>query len=314
LLQLKLTTPTTGVLFLHGEEMSASQDSIAFGYDEFFDAYLSVPYNRGLMELSQAPLVPPSVFSAKDPRHVCLAALHGLAIYPIDERTIKERVKDSGPYPKTLSSRMKSFAEMVSDFNDTQRRVGWMAGAVVTLVIDDDDPFTREQFECVGLGGTAIAEAALQYEEDRRYFTLGQSGRLNHFARHLGFPNVESLKAFVNRLNDEAAQMGYPSYGTICVATRYMDHVSKAYSDQLNAQPALDELGKKRSLLQRESVFVIERFVACRVAGERGAFFVDVNDEGVLIALHEGRLKGTGIVTSRYLSDRNSDFHRTWFA
>lgn len=294
--------------------MSASQDSIAFGYDEFFDAYLSVPYNQGLMELSHAPLIPPSIFSAREPRHVCLAALHGHVIYPIDERAIKDRVKDDGPYAKTLASRMESFAEMVSNFNDTQRRVGWMAGAVVTLTIDDDDPFTREQFEHIGLGGTAIAEAALQYEEDRKYLSLGRSGRLNHFARHLGFPNVESLKAFVDRLNDEAVRMGYPSYAAICVATRYMDHVSKAYAEQPKAQLLLDELSEKRALLQREPVFVIERFVACRLASERGAFLVDVTGEGVLIALHEGRIKGTGIVRSQYLSDKSPEFHRTWFA
>lgn len=294
--------------------MSASQDSIAFGYNEFCDAYLGVPYNRGLMELSQTPLVSSSTFSAKEPRHVCLAALHGHVIYPFDDRTIKERVKEEGSYAKTIAWRMRHFAEMVSDFNDTQRRVGRMAGAVVTLVIDDDDPFTREQFECVGLDGTAVAEAALQYEADRTFLSLGQSGRLNHFAKDLGFQNLESLKAFVNRLDDEAVQMGYPSYATICVPTRYMDHALKAYAEHPQAQLALDELRKKRSLLQREAVFVIERFMACRVASKRGAFFVDVNDEGVLIALHEGRFKGTGVVTSRYLSDRSPDFHRTWFA
>ena len=294
--------------------MSASQDAVAFGYDEFFDAYLGVPYNQGLVELSKAPLVHPSIFSAKNPQHVCLAALHGLAVYPIDERTIKERVKDDAPYPKTLAARMKSFEEMASRFNDEQKRVGRMFGGVITLVLDDDDPFTREQFEFLGLGGTAIAEAALQYEEDRKFFSLGQSGRLNHFARHLGFPNVESLKEFVKRLDDEAVQMGYCSYATICVATRYMDHVLKAYAEKPKAQLALDELSKKRSLLQRESVFVIERFVACRVTSERGAFFVDVNDEGVFIALHEGQIKGAGIVTSQYLSDRSPDYHRTWFA
>lgn len=294
--------------------MSASQDSTAFGYDEFFDAYLGVPYNQGLVELSKAPLVHPSIFSAKNPQHVCLAALHGLAVYPIDERTIKERVKDDAPYPKTLAARMKSFEEMASRFNDEQKRVGRMFGGVITLVLDDDAPFTREQFELLGLGGTAIAEAALQYEEDRKYFSLGQSGRLNHFARHLGFANVESLKAFVTRLDDEAAQMGYPSYATLCVPTRYMDYLLKTQGDQPNMQFALDDLSRKRNLLQGESVFVIERFVACRVARGCGAFFVDVNEEGVLIALHEGRIKGAGIVTSRYLSDRSPDFHRTWFA
>ncbi|UYK83211.1 hypothetical protein NG827_12025 [Xanthomonas sacchari] len=293
--------------------MSASQDSIAYGYDEFYDAYLDVPYNRGLMELSQTPLISPSIFSAKEPRHVCLAALHGHAIYPIDERTIKERVKDGGPYPKTLASRMKNFAAMVSDFNDTQRRVGWMAGGSITLVIDDD-PFTQEQFEWIGLGGSAIAEAALQYEEDRKFFSLGHSGRLNHFAQHLGFANVESLKAFVKRLDDEALQMGYHSYATICVSTRHIDHLVKKYTGDPKAQFALDELSKKRQLLQRESAFVIDHFVACRFASERRAFYVDVNDEGVLITLLEGQNKGAGIVTSRYLSDRSPDFHRTWFA
>lgn len=294
--------------------MSASQDSIDFGYDEFYNAYLSVPYNQGLMGLSKAILVPPPIFSAKNPQHVCLAALHGHIIYPLDERTIKDRVKEDGPYPKTLSARMKSFAEVVSAFNDQQRRAGWMFGGVITIVLDDDDPFTREQFERIGLDGTTIAKAALEYEADREFFSFGQSGRLNHFARHLGFPNVAALKAFVRRLDDEAIHMGFPSYATICVATRYMDHVCKAYATQSSAHLALDELQTKHDLLQRESVFLTERFMACRLTDERKLFHVDVNDEGVLIDLHEGPLKGAGIVTSRYLSDRSPDFHRTWFA
>lgn len=293
--------------------MSLSQDSIEFGYDEFYDAYLGVPYNQGLMDLSKAILVPPSIFSAKDPRHVCLAALHGHIIYPFDERTIKDRVKNDGPYPKTLTARMKCFAELVSDFNDQQRQVGWVSGGVITIVIDESDPFTREQFELVGLGGTAIAKAALQFEADREFFSLGHSGRINHFARHLGFPNLEALNAFVRRLDDESVQMGFPSYATICVATRYMDHVSKVDAAQSSAHPALGELQAKRDLLKQKSVFVIERFVACRVTDERKSFYVDVNEEGTFIVLHDGPLKGAGIVTSQYLSDRNPDFHQTWF-
>lgn len=294
--------------------MSASQDSICFGYENYYDACLGVPHNRGLMDLSETSLVPPSIFSAKNLQHVCLAALHGLAIYPFGERAIKDLVEKDGPYSKTLSVRMKSFAEAVSDFNNQQQRVGWMAGGVINIVLDDNDPFTREQFEHLGLGGTAIAKAALRYEADREFFSLGQSGRLNHFARHLGFPNVEALKAFVCELDSEAIRMGFPSYATICVATRYIDHVSKFYADQSSACPALHELQAKRDFLKRESVFVIERFMACRLTDERKSFYVDVNDEGVLIDLHEGPLKMTGIVTSRYLSARSPDFHRTWFA
>ena len=294
--------------------MSASQDSVDFGYDWFYDAYLSVPYNQGLMSLSKAPLVSPSHFSAKDPQHACLAALHGHAIYPFDERTIKDRVNMDGPYPKTLAERMKIFTEMVSAFNNQQLRVGWMSGRVITIDLDDEDPFTREQFERVGLGETPIAKAALEYEADREFFSLGQSGRLNHFARHLGFPNVEALKAFVHRLDDEAVNMGFPSYATICVATRYMDHMSKIYAALPNASPVLDELRGKRNLLQRQSVFVIERFMACRLTDERKSFYVDVNDEGVVIVLRQGPVEVGGIVTSRYLSDRSPNFHRTWFA
>lgn len=294
--------------------MSLSQDSIEFGYDEFYNAYLSVPYNQGLMDLSKAILVHPCIFSAKDPRHVCLAALHGHIIYPFDERAIKDRVKNDGPYPKTLTARMKCFAELVSDFNDQQRQVGWMSGGVITIVIDESDPFTREQFELVGLGGTVIAKAALQFEADREFFVLGHSGRINHFARHLGFPNLEALNAFVRRLDDEAVQMGFPSYATICVATRYMDHVSKVDATQSSAHPVLGELQAKRDFLKHNSVFVIERFVACRVTNQRKAFYVDVNEEGTFIALRDGPLKGAGIVMSQYLSDRNPDFHQTWFA
>jgi hypothetical protein len=294
--------------------MSVSQDSICFGYDEFYSAYLGVPYNKALMGLSKAVLVAPSIFSAKDPRHVCLAALHGHIIYPFDERTIKDRVKVGGPYPKSLSARMKCFSEMVSDFNDQQRRKGWMSGGVITIVIDDRAPFTAEQFWRVGLDGTSIAKAALEFEADREFFSLGQSGQLNHFARHLGFPNVETLKAFVRSLDDEAINIGFASYATICVATRCMDHMSKVYANQLSAHPALDELQAKHDLLKHQSAFVIERFMACRVTEERKSFYVDVNDEGTLIVLHEGPLKGEGIVTSQYLFDRSPDFHRMWFA
>lgn len=294
--------------------MSASQDSISFGYDEFYNAYLSVPYNQGLMGLSKAILVLPSIFSAKDPRHVCVAALHGHVIYPFDERAIKDRVKEDGPYPKTLSVRMKCFSEMVSDFNEKQRRGGWMFGGVTTIVIDHNDPFTQEQFELVGLHRTPIAKAALEFENDRKFFSLGQSGRLNHFANHLGFPNVKALKEFVCRLDDEAIQMGFPSYATICVATRCIDHLSKVYATQSSVHPAFDELQAKYDLLKHESAFVIERFMACRFTDERESFYVDVNDEGTFIALYEGPLKGAGIVTSQYMSDRSPDFHRTWFA
>ena len=163
--------------------MSASRDSLEFGYDEFYDAYLGVPHHRALMGLSKAPLIHPSDFAAKNPQHVCLAALHGHLLYPSDERTLKDRVKDDGPYAKTLRARMNMFAEMVTEFNARQQRFGKWFGGVTTIQIDDE-PFTKEAFEQVGLGGTPIAEAALVYEEDREFFSLGHSGRLNHFARH----------------------------------------------------------------------------------------------------------------------------------
>src|SRR5690606_33148286 len=112
-------------------------------------------------------------------------------------------------------------------------------------------------------------------------------------------------------LDDEANQMGFSSYATICVATRFMKHMSTVYE----GHPASVELQEKHDLLKHESAFTIERFMACRVTNERKSFYVDVNDEGVFIALHEGPLKGgAGIVKSQYLSDRSPNYHRTWFA
>ena len=294
--------------------MSASRDSLEFGYDEFYDAYLGVSHNRALMGLSKAPLIHPSDFAAKNPQHVCLAALHGHLLYPSDERTLKDRVKDDGPYAKTLRARMDMFAEMVSEFNALQRRVGWMFGGVTTISLDDE-PFTRAAFEQAGLGGTPIAEAALVYEEDREFFSLGHSGRLNHFARHLGFPNVQALTAFMGRLDDEASAMGFPSYAAMCVATRYIDHLLDVYEAQSSAHSALEDLRSKREFLKRESVFTIERFIACRLTEEGKTFHVDVSEEGVLIALYEGPLRGeVGIVTSQFLSDKSPHYHSTWFA
>lgn len=291
--------------------MLASQDSICFGYDEFYSDYLGVPYNRGLMDLSKAILVHPSIFSAKDPRHVCLAALHGHAIYPFDEASIKERVKKEGSYSKTISARMRHFSEIISEFNERQQREGWMSGAVI--MIDENVPYTLEAFESIGLGGTDVAKAALELEIDRKFFSLGHSGRLNHFSRHLGFPNIEVLEAFVRQLDEEAIKWGFPSYAAICVSTRCIDHFSNACKARPGDHSALDELLAKKDLLKSKSAFVIERFIACRLGDERKSFYVDVNAEGTFVALYEGPLKGAGIVSSQYLSDRSPEFHRKWF-
>jgi hypothetical protein len=294
--------------------MSATQDSIVFGYDAFYDAYLGVPYNLGLVELSEDQLPDPTAFSAHEPRHVCLAALHGHMINPVDEHSIKARVKDDAPYTKTIAARIEIFKRMVAEFNAEQQRVGRYFGGIVKLVIDDNDPFTEEQFASVGLGGTAIAKAALQYEVDRKYFMLGHAGRLNHFAQHYGFSNLEGLKAFVNRLDVESQAMGYGSYATLCTSTRFMKHLEEKYRENADMKPALDALREKSELLRRESAFTIERFVACRRVGFEEPYFVDVSDDGVFIELREGQFKGAGMVCSQFVSDRNERFHSDWFA
>lgn len=294
--------------------MSSSLDSVEFGYDDFYAEYLGIPYIAGLVELSRAQVINPSEFSAQNPRHLCLAALHGHIIYPIDECAIKKRVSDDSPYTKTIVKRMEHFRRMVSDFNGRQQRIAPYAGGAITIVIDDDDPFTSEQFEIVGLEGSAIAKAALQYELDRKYLKLGRSGRLNHFAQEYGFPNLEALKVFVDRLDIEAQVMGYESYATICTSTRFIDYLGRNYIGQASMKSALEALHQKRDLLQQQSAFTIECYVACRVFGSHEPYFVDIDAEGVLIELREGGFVGTGIVSSRFLSDRNDQFHGEWFA
>jgi len=280
-----------------------TQDSVEFGYDKFYAEYLGVPYVRGLIELSRTEVIPPSDFSAHDPRHLCLAALHGYIIYPIDECEIEACIADDSPYIKTIATRIEDFRVMVADFNEKQKSVGQYFGGTITITIDDD-PFTLEQFEFIGLGESAIAQAALQYERDRNYSKWGRSERINHFAQEYGFANIEELKMFLDRLNNEAQVIGYESYGTICTATRFMDYLGKKYIGHANMKPALDALHQKWDFLQQQSAFTIERYLACRILGSHEPYFVDVNGKGVLIELLEGRFVGAAIVSSRFDSPK----------
>jgi len=293
--------------------MCPSNNSVEFGYDDFYAKYIGVPYNRGLIELSAVQLPLPSVFSATDPQHICLAAMHGHMLYPIDERSIKVRIDDDAPYSKTIAVRIEKFKEMVSEFNAVQVHIGPFYGRELSIVIDDSDPFTIEQFEQVALGDSDIARAALQYEIDRQYHALGHAGRLNHFAKQYNFGNFGQLKAFVERLDAEAQIMGYPSYGTLCTSTRYMTHLLEKYKGQDNMKPALNALKEKQDMLKKESVFIIDQFMKCRATDTKVPYHVDVQADGVLIELREGRFKGAGIVTSEFISDRSERFHDEWF-
>lgn len=305
---LHFVDPEAYQLDLRAHNLSPSQDSIEFGYDDFYAYYLGVPYNRGLIELSRAQVIHPSDFSVHEPRHLCLAALHGHIIYPIDKGAIEASVGDDSPYAKTIVTRMENFREMVADFNAEQKRFAPYTGGEIQMDIDDD-PITPEQFEIFGLGESAIAKASLQYERDRKYFELGRSERLNHFAQEYGFANLEKLKEFLDRLDIEAREIGYESYTTICTSIRFMDYLKQKYSGQASMTSALDALHQKRGLLQQQSAFTIERYLACRIVGSREPYYVDINDEGVLIELREGRFAGAGVVSSRFLSGRNDLLH-----
>lgn len=79
-------------------------------------------------------------------------------------------------------------------------------------------------------------------------------------------------------------------------------------------QSTLAELTEKRNLREQQTVFMIERFVACRRTTEPRDSFVDVTSEGMFIALRNGASEVAGFVTSKHISDRSGDFRRTWFA
>lgn len=292
--------------------MSASSCSIAFGYDEFYADYLNVPWNKGLIERSSAPLPLPAQFSSHNPRDCCLLALHGLIIYPPDERSAKERVKDGGSYGKTIATRMQLFENMVREFNAWQQKMKHLLGGAITITIDDGP--VLDSFPLADFGGAAIVKAAPQYEVDRKFLKLGQSGRLNHFAQEYGFANYQKFREFLGLLDEEARCMGYPSYCAICVPTRYLEHMQRQLTTDEGMQSMLAELAEKRDLLQQQTVFTIERFVACRLAEKALDFFVDVTREGVIISLRDGPFASTGIVSSLYMSDRNEEFHSKWFA
>lgn len=304
-------SPLGVCLFSPGAIMSITTSSRAFGYDAFFFDYLSVPLNKALMERSSAPLPHPSTFSSTRPRDCCLAALHGHQIYPPDDQSIKERVKDGGAYFRTVLTRIRRVTEMVENFNARQKQVSEFIGGRITITMDDGPlvgSFPLEDF-----GGEDIVRAAPQFELDRKFLTLGHSGRLNHFAQEYGFANVEQLRAFIRMLDAEALALGFPSYAAICVPSRYLEHLQNELANDEGMQSLLATLTENLTLLQQQSAFTLERFVTCRRSSEKHDFFVDVSEYGVYITILDGPLEGRGLVSSTRMSDRSKDFQEVWF-
>jgi hypothetical protein len=292
--------------------MLQSSDAFAFGYAEFYHQYLSVPAYRTLVELSGAPLPSPKVFSVHDPLHVALAAQHGHQVFPVDEAAIKARVKDGEPYARNVESRMAEFRQMVAAHNARQERISMFSGGAIKIVIEDA-PFTMEEFEAVGLGQSAIAHAAMQFEHDRAFFLLGHSGRLNHFAREYGFPNLQKLTAHIRELDQAAQRLGAPSYAVLCTTSRYIDHILARSDGDPETTVAVAALREQRALLMRESVFLVERFVACRNPDADMPFHIEVFEDGASIEVRGDRHAGQAIVSSERLLDKQGQIHPRWF-
>jgi len=292
--------------------MLPSSDSFAFGYADFYHAYLSIPFNRSLVELSGIPLPSPGVFSVHNPLHVVVAAQHGHQIFPIDEASFKARVKDDAPYASNVQARMDEFKQMLEDFNAEQKRLSIYMGGSVTFVIDDT-PFTIEQFEMFGLGDTILAQAAMQFERDRNFHRLRHSARLNHFAQEYDFRNFQELMSYLGELDLAAQRLGVPSYAVMCTTSRYIDHVIAQSGRDTDMEIAIAALGEQRALLMRESVFMVERFVACRVAGTDVPFHIEILEEGVSIELKDGLRAEKAIVSSKHRSDKHDQIHPRWF-
>ncbi|MFZ6638532.1 hypothetical protein ACO0LL_02265 [Undibacterium sp. TC4M20W] len=292
--------------------MLPSSDGVAFGYADFYKEYLSIPSNRALVELSRIPLPSPTVFSVHDPLHVAVAAQHGHQVFPIDEANFKARVKDGAPYARSVVSRIAEFHEMVAAHNAREKQLSKFLGGAKIIVIEDT-PFTIEEFEAVGLGGTVIAQAAMQFQLDRAFLRLGHSGRLNHFAREYGFSNVTELIVHIGKLDHAAQQLGSPSYMVLCTTSRYIDHVLAQSGDDPSMKIAVAALSEQRDLLMRESVFLVERYVACRIAGADSPFYIEMLEEGVSIELRDGSHAGKCIVSSKRRSDTQGQIYPRWF-
>lgn len=293
--------------------MLPSSDGAAFGYADFYYEYLLIPANRALVEFSCIPLPSPAVFSVRDPLHVVLAAQHGHQVFPVDEADIKARVKDGAPYARNVKSRIAEFHQMVAAHNARQEQLSVFSGGTIKIVIEDT-PFTIDEFEAVGLGKSVIAQAAMQFELDRAFFRLGHSGRLNHFAREYGFQNLQKLTTYIRELDQAAQRLGAPSYAVLCTTSRYIDHVLAKSEGDPKMTAAVAALREQRALLMRQSVFLVERFVACRAADADTPFYIDVLEDGVSIELRCGPHTGTAIVFSERRSDKQGQLHPRWFA
>ena len=171
---------------------------------------------------------------------------------------------------------------------------------LLTVEIEDNKPFTRDDFMQIPVMSEGFIEAALQYEQDRLYAHKTLRERLDHFVADYGFPHFKRFKSFMDRLDAHAYKAGHTSYGHLAIPTRYLNMMVARYQEP----KLLAEVEEKRDLLGQQTPFVIRSFFDCRVSSR--PFHIDVQSDGVLVRLDAGPFRGsTFIFNSVHVSDRH---------
>lgn len=286
-------------------------------YAQFYYGYTACLPVRGLLALCGARLPHPDQFSDTDPSDVCTAAFHGVPIFAPDPQAVKDSVKDGGPYAQTIQARLSDFRDkIVPAANDALREWARMNPFIVpsddpetapsikvllfTIEIEDDKPFTREDFMEFPVMSEGFIKTALQYEQDRLFEHKTHRERMDHFAADYGFPHFKRFREFMDQLNAHAREADHASYDHLAIPTRYLNLMVARYQES----KLLAEVEEKRELLIQQSPFFIRCFFDCRVSSR--PFHIDVQPDGVLIRLDAGPLCGSTFVhNSVHVSDRH---------
>lgn len=290
--------------------------SSRFGYDEFYSSYLLSQDNKVFVENSPFPLPLPNDFSHNNARHCCLAALHGLSIHPPSEAVAKKTIKSNKQYGKVIAARVELFENLVQEFNIKQVNNALFTGVIFKITIDANSPVLEPDFFplVASLGGSTIIKALDQYHNDRKYSTFGQAARLNHFAQEYGFINFNTYKVFLSQLDLAAQELGFPSYKAICTPSDYLMHIQQLLIKDESNPSLLHNLKEKNDLLQRQSVFTIERYIACRNATQQDdfEFHVDVTTDEVAIKFKKGTNHVEFYISSVYISNSSDEYLKIW--
>lgn len=198
---------------------------------------------------------------------------------PMDEKAIKEQIVANGPLTHTVSDRIGYFEEEVQAFN---ARVAKSALRIEMMELNAKKRLDLGRFNGTGIDVEWIKSRHAQHVHYVNYMAAGHNARLDFYAREMGFKMYAQMKAFLVEIDAYAATVACVPYAILCTPSRYLKQMVEFFAGNADISFALAMMKEDFPRLQKESPFIIDTFIKCRVKPEV-PYLVQVSDEGVHI-------------------------------